>query len=115
LRCSRPLCSSQATGGDPPKPAPTPTTRSGSTAGEPRKHPHSGAREGPNENARSLRTQQRARPPHPRPPASTPTPEGTSSTTDVARRDGQLVDVPPMSTTSNAFGSSVGLDAATHR
>ena len=65
LRCSRPLCSSQATGGDPPKPAPTPTTRSGSTAGEPRKHPQRVPVKVRDENARSLRTQQRARPPHP--------------------------------------------------
>jgi hypothetical protein len=77
LRCSRPLCSSQATGGDPPKPAPTPTTRSGSTAGEPRKHPHSGAREGSNEKRPFPQDPTACQAAPLTTPASTPTPQGS--------------------------------------
>jgi len=114
LRCSRPLCSSQATGGDPPKPAPTPTTRSGSTAGEPRKHPQRVPVKVRDEKRPFPQdpTACQAAPPHERRPPRR-LHKGASSTTNVAKRDGQLVDVPPMSSTPSAYGSSVGLDAAT--
>ena len=82
LRCSRPLCSSQHTGGPWPVPAPTSSpspTRRIEPAVRPRPRPCTNPRRGRPEvrqNARALRTQQRVRHrPHPD-PLSTP-PEGS--------------------------------------
>ena len=69
-RCSRPLCSSQHTGGTPPHAAPTPTSPKRTEAVRPTGKAQLKA---PEQNARAFRTQQRAKhhPPH-APPSTAP-------------------------------------------
>jgi hypothetical protein len=93
-RCSRPLCSSQHTGGTPPHAAATHT---------PKGHGRYNQQEGPNrkhraKNARALRTQQRAKH-HPPACVTFPNPPRKAKPVLVNATDArcQLIDVPPLS------------------
>ena len=106
-----------------PAPAPTPTPRThppeSACTREPKTvHPTSCGpsrqRTGANTDARSLRTQQRARHPnHHHPFPTQPLPVRTQKKNQTYSEQHQLqrhVDVPPMSSTCGAFARSVGLD-----
>ena len=81
-RCSRPLCSSQHTGGTPPHAAPTPTSPKRTEAVRPTGKAQLKA---PEQNARAFRTQQRAKHHPPRSHLPQPPQRGKTSTSDRQR------------------------------
>jgi hypothetical protein len=107
LRCSRPLCSSQHTGGPPPTPAPTPAPRStGQRCGS-----HAMgvlASNGPKVSLRpSPQDPTTCQAPTPPPTAfHTPQRGAVLAAQDQARR--QLIDVPPVSTRCPTLGDRPG-------
>jgi hypothetical protein len=125
-RCSRPLCSSQATTGHrTPHRPPTPTTWSGTTSRcgpqaktrppAPTGTDHRVAAPSSQPSGCSLRTQQRAKPtPHTR-WTFVPSPQQAAGVLEATDHQGRpVVDVPPSSTTTNTFGRCAGLDTLHH-
>ena len=108
-RCSRPLCSSQATGGNRPQARRLPPLWGWFVRGEGPRLVHRTGRPEVRVHARSLRTQQRA---EAAPSASSAFQTGVPGRTGARHScDGQLVDVPPMSNHLGTRARVVALDA----
>ena len=125
-RCSRPLCSSQATTGHRiHTPAPTPTRGSGTTsqtrpAGQdPTTNPHRDRSPGRSPKFTTFRlfpqdpTACQADPEPRRSSRSLPTASGRRTRATTGTRPA-IVDVPPSSTTTRSFAVCVGLDTLRH-